>query len=593
MKEQKTRIAVIDYDKCQPEKCNYLCIRVCPINKMDKECIVKSELTQKPLISEDLCTGCGICVQKCPFHAIHVINLSVSLKEPIHQFSQNSFRLYRLPFPRKGEVLGLVGKNGVGKTTALKILSGKLIPNLGDYAEPASFDKVIDFFKGKEIQSFFKNLKSEGITVSFKPQNIEELPRIAKGKVKELLKKVDERKKFSEAVHFFNLENSLERSLSELSGGELQRVAIAAAWLKDAEIYSFDEPSSFLDVSERLKMAKALRALTAEGKGVLVIEHDLAVLDYLSDFTHIFFGTPAVYGVVSSPKTVRAGINEFLEGFISDENLRFRDHAIKFAVRPPVEESKRSVVIEYGALEKTFPSFSLSTDAGHLRKGEVVGILGPNAIGKTTFVKMLAGLEPATKGEVDKTLKIAFKPQHIAAQKNFTVEELLNKAGIDRELFKLEVDRRLNVSDLMEKNAADLSGGELQKVAVSLALCMNDADIFLLDEPSAFVDAEDRLKVAEAIKGVADTTGKPALVVDHDILFQDYVSERLIVFEGEPGKKGHALAPKSMHEGMNLFLKNLGITFRRDESSGRPRANKQDSVKDTEQKQKGEYYYTV
>ena len=107
------------------------------------------------------------------------------------------------------------------------------------------------------------------------------------------------------------------------------------------------------------------------------------------------------------------------------------------------------------------------------------------------------------------------------------------------------------------------------------------------------IDVEDRLRVADAIKSVVDVREKIAMVVDHDILFQDYVSDRLMVFEGEPGRKGLGKAPVAMHEGMNSFLKSMGTSFRRDTATGRPRANKENSVKDKEQKKKGEYYYAL
>lgn len=588
--QKKLRLAIIDYDKCDTENCGVICLKSCPGVRMKQDTIIINPETGKPNISEDLCTGCGICVHKCPTNAISIINLTSELASPLHQYGQNEFRLYRLPLPKEGSVVGLIGKNATGKSTALKIISGEIIPNLGRYDENPSYDSAIEFFKGKELQAFFEKLRDKGVKISSKPQNIDELPKIAKGNVGELLKKVDERKKLKEVEEQLNLTHLLERSLAELSGGELQRTAIAAAVLKDADIYAFDEPSSYLDVSERLKIAKIIRSLAESGKSVIVIEHDLAVLDYLSDYIHILYGKPAAYGIVSNPKSLRNGINEFLEGFISDENVRFRSKEIKFEVRPPSSPEKGEVIAEYPALKKKFSNFELSTEAGELHAGEVIGILGPNAIGKTTFVKMLASELQPDEGKIDFKLRVSHKPQYIIPEKGITVRQLFSGIKYDKELFKAEIDRRLGITELNEKNLTELSGGELQRVAVALALS-RDADLMLLDEPSAFVDVEDRLKVADAIRAVVEKTGKTAMVVDHDILFQDYVSSRLMIFEGEQGRKGKALKPMPMHEGMNLFLKNLNISFRRDPETGRPRANKPDSVKDAEQKKEGEYYY--
>jgi ATP-binding cassette, sub-family E, member 1 len=592
--DERKRLAVIDYNKCSPESCgNFLCERLCPINRQGAECITIDKEKNRPVISEQLCTACQICSNKCPRNAISIINLTANVSNPLHQFGKNSFRVFRMPYPKKGEVIGLIGKNGLGKSTLLNILSGNLIPNLGDYKEKPSLNKVIDFFAGKELNLFFKELNEKGIKISFKPQNIDLLPSMIKGKVKDLLLKSNEKNNLNELISKLELEKILERDLKNLSGGELQRVSIAAAAGKKADIYAFDEPSSYLDVSQRLKAAELISSLANENTSVLVIEHDLALLDYLSDLVHIVFGKPAVYGVVSNPKSTRNGINEFLDGFIKDENLKFRGYELKFSVRPPADYKKKNLLGDYPAFKKSFKDFSLKVEEGKLFQAEAIGILGANAIGKTTFVKILAGVEKADEENVSLGLKVSYKPQYIIPEKNISVQELFDLNKIDKSIFKTQINRRLNVNELSEKKVEQLSGGELQKVAVSLALAREDYDLLLLDEPSAFVDAEDRVAMAETIRGVIDERNKTAFIVDHDILFIDYVSDRLMVFDGIPSIKGNARKPVAMHEGMNSFLKQMNISFRRDSDSGRPRANKLNSVKDREQKQRGEYYYKL
>jgi ATP-binding cassette subfamily E protein 1 len=136
----------------------------------------------------------------------------------------------------------------------------------------------------------------------------------------------------------------------------------------------------------------------------------------------------------------------------------------------------------------------------------------------------------------------------------------------------------------------ELSGGELQRVAIAACLCQ-DADMYILDEPSAHLDVEQRSMATRVIKRFAENNSKTAMVVDHDIYMIDMLSERLIVFEGEPAVYGKAHQPSSMQDGMNKFLANLDITFRRDEDTSRPRVNKKESRLDREQKSKGEYYY--
>ena len=589
------RLAVLEKDRCiNKEGCNFICGGMCPVNRSGKECIVLEEDSGKPIINEELCIGCNICVLKCPVKCIHIENLVQELNEnPVQRFGKNSFRVYRLPFAKKGSVVGIIGRNGIGKSTILKILSGQIIPNLGNYENEASYNSAIEFFKGKELQNFFTSIKEKSISVSFKPQNITAIPKVFKGKVITLLKKADERKKLVEISKELGIEKILERNISDLSGGELQRVAIAAACLKDADFYAFDEPTSYLDVRERLNAAKVMTALAEENKSVVVIEHDLAVLDYLSDYIHLLYGKKSVYGIVSNPKSVRNGINEFLDGYLKDENVRFRKKELKFSVTPSTDFKTKRIAAEYPSMKKKFRDFSLEIEGGNLREAEVLGVMGPNAIGKTTFVKMLAGAEIPDKGSIEIPLKVSYKPQYLVPEKGITVSNFIDSQDIDKSIFKNEVDRRLDITSIEDHYLDEISGGELQKVAVSVALSRNDSDLVLLDEPTAFVDVDDRLAMADTIRSVIDSKKKISLVVDHDILFQDYVSDRLIVFEGEPSVYGKAEKAVSMHEGMNKFLKSMKVTFRRDPSTGRPRANKFGSQLDQEQKKTGEYYYTV
>ena len=586
------RVAAVNRGRCQPKKCNSECIRYCPVMKNGTEVIEYGE-DGKIIIHEELCTGCGICVHKCPYGAISIINLPEELEEDlVHQYGENGFRLFRLPTPKKGQVVGILGQNGIGKTSAISILSGNLVPNLGRIDEKPEWDWIIDKYAGTELGDYLKKLADGKIRAAFKPQYVDKLPRAYKGKVGELLKKVEE-KDLDEVVQRLHMENIMQKNIGEISGGELQKVAITATMLKDADIYFFDEPASYLDISQRLEIAKIIRELSEE-KIVVVVEHDLAILDFLSDLVHLMYGKQGAYGVMANPRPVRNAINIYLSGFLPEENIRFRDKEIKFHPHPPKDMKESFVLIRYGELKKRLGNFELITSEGQIHQGEVIGVVGPNATGKTTFVKMLAGVLDPDEGWISAEAKVSYKPQYIKPDFEGTVYELLLSTieGFqDDNFFKIEIAHPLRLKDLYEKEVQSLSGGELQRVAI--ALCLGrDADIYLLDEPSAYLDAEERMNASKVIKRVMDKSGKSAMVVDHDVYLIDMVSDRIMVFSGEPGVKGIGEGPFHMRDGMNRFLKNVGITFRRDNDTKRPRINKLDSRLDREQKSKGEYYYS-
>ncbi len=560
---------------------------------MEEDTIIIDEKTKKPLISEELCSGCGICTNRCPFSAISVINLPEALDNPIHRFGQNMFELFGLPTLSDGSVIGMLGPNGIGKSTIMRILSGEMIPNLGNWeVSPKNWDNIIEYYKGSQLQKYFKDLSEGKIKVIHKPQMVDQLPKFVKGNVSELLSNADERGKFEEVVESLDLENVLKRKISNLSGGELQRVAIAASYVREGDFYYFDEPTSWLDVKQRLNAVKVIRSLADDGKSVMVIEHDLATLDAISDYIHILYGQTGAYGVVSQMKGVRVGINAYINGFLKEENVRIRKQPIEFNIRPPTPEDEGDPIVSYTNLEKSYEGFSLEAEAGEIFHDEIVTAFGSNGIGKTTFAKILANEVKPDAGKVGDDIKIAYKPQYIVSDFEGRVQDFLymNAPSFGSNIFKTEIMKPFSLEDILDKQVKDLSGGELQRLAVAVTLS-KDADIYLFDEPTAFLDVEQRLVAGKTIRKIVESKNAASLIVDHDIVFIDYISDRAMVFQGEPGLIGKATKPQDLRTSMNKFLKDLKITFRRDKETKRPRVNKLDSYLDREQKESGEYYY--
>ena len=627
--EGLTRVAIISDQKCKPKKCRQECRKKCPVVKLGKECIEVMPNSKLAYISEELCIGCGICVKQCPFQAIQIINLPKSLEsQQTHRYGPNSFKLHRLPMPRPGQVLGLVGTNGIGKSTALKILAGKQKPNLGNFESPPDWAEILVHWRGSELQNYFTKILEDNLKAIIKPQYVDHIPKAISGKVKGLLKQKCARDNQQWVMQELQLEHIADAHIDALSGGELQRFALAIVTVQQADVYMFDEPSSYLDVKQRLKAATTIRSITKDDAGadryVLVVEHDLAVLDYLSDYICCLYGTPSAYGVVTMPFSVREGINIFLAGFVPTENLRFREEELTFKLSVQADEQvemlkggKKSDLYQYPNMTKTMTgkaegdeearTFKLHVEQGSFTDSEIVVMLGENGTGKTTFIRMLAGLlksdeQVAAEEAGDEELalecgvpqlNVSYKPQMIAPKFQGTVRQLLHKKVRDAYIhpqFTTDVMKPMQMEAIMDNGVQNLSGGELQRTAI--VLCLGQAaDIYLIDEPSAYLDSEQRIAASRVMKRFIMHAKKTAFVVEHDFIMATYLADKVVVYDGLPGIETTAHSPQNLVSGMNTFLKLLNISFRRDPSNYRPRINKLDSVKDAEQKKSGNFFY--
>ncbi len=569
-----SKLAIIHKGKCKPEVCGHECKKYCPLEKQEQDsCII---INEKASIDEKTCVGCGICQKRCPLGAIEIINLpSIKEENLIHRYGNNGFALYGIPTPKQQSVIGLLGRNGIGKTTAVKILANQIKPNLG---KNATNEEIESFFKGCELLTYFKDLENKKI--AYKPQNLSLLSKDVI--VKDLLTQFGNIDKIDKLSEELSIKQILNNKMNELSGGELQRVAIIAASLKDADIYFFDEPLAYLDIEQRLRVSDYIRTLS-KNKIVFVVEHDLLILDYLTDYINIFFGSQGAFGVISTIKSSKNGVNSYLDGFLKDDNMRIREKPLLFNFTKNSPLSGQ-MIASWPKFKTEFKSgFKLEVLGGEIHKNHSIGILGKNGIGKTTFIKCLNGLqEVEINGEIKKLdlkLKVSYKPQYIEQDSDEMVREIVFREKITK---KLSVT--FNIGVLNSKKISELSGGELQRLSIARCLA-KEADVYFFDEPSAYLDVEERISTAKAIKEIMMEKESTAFIVDHDLLLISYVADSIINFNGDSGIKGISSKIESFEVGISNLLKSLDITLRKEKDTGRPRINKKYSVLDREQKE--------
>lgn len=577
---KKNYTAIIDQDNVTQEVKD-IAVKYDPLNRSGGEGFHVNQDGELKIEEEKVMKSHRIIQDKIDNDSIRIVELPSESGQLMHQYGRNEFRIYNLPKPVEGDVIGLLGKNGIGKTTALEILSGELLPNLGMHEDPPNLQDVVGSLSESVLVEHLRKAQDDNISVSRKPQIASDYT------MDKVVSDVLNISSDDDMAKNLSIDGLLNKRLSSLSGGELQRVLICNALNVEADVYIFDEPSSFLDVGQRVDTSEVISNNVEEDSTTFVVDHDLTFLESLCDKVHILYGETNNYGVVSNPSSTRNGINDYVKGYVSGDDVKIRSEQFKFEIRSSEDKQLEDNRISYPDFDVTLGDFDLSVSGGDIMESQVVGILGENGLGKTTYAKALAGQFDTIE---DFDFRVSYKPQYLeATNENISPDTYVSQiSNIDRSTMK-DMNRRLNIDNLMNQKLGNMSGGELQKLSVSICLS-RQADVYLLDEPSAYLDVETRNKMAQLLKTHSNKTSDPILVIDHDIFFISTVSDDVVVFSGVPGDHGEATPVIDLKEGMNTFLSEMDITLRKDRDTKRPKFNSKGSQLDRKQRKSGEFY---
>ncbi|KAJ4879436.1 ABC transporter E family member 1 [Raphanus sativus] len=529
-------------------------------------------------------------------------------KSRIHSYGPNSFKLHRLPVPVRGDIVGLVGPRSIGKTTALKILAGELTPNLGRFNDPPlDWLTIRTHLHDKHLRRFLAQVVNHKLKVVFKPQQVpQDYMGLAVG---EILRKVDDRKDLRALILCFLDLKTPSVKFHHLDIRAQHRVTLAAALLQDADVYIFDDISSFLDMRQRFMVAQLIRSLKTAKSYVIVVDNDLSVIDYVSDYMYIMYGEPEAYGVFSEQYfDVETGIEFYLRGFDPIEDNLIRGDPLIFERHlEPDPEPLIGRRYSYPHMTTNHLKHKMKVEGGNLHDCQIHLVLGDQGTGKSTFIKLLAGFLPPDGVEpwCPEYLK-SYKPKKISFIRACTVRAALETRCFHHR-FVSDVIEPLQIDRLMGRKLTSLSPGERQRVAITFCL-MKDAHVYLIDEPSLDLDSDMRIRVALAIRKHILRIQRAAVVVENDFLMAAYLADKVILVEpsidtasclprdiARPVSGFSVSSPCDRVAGFNLLLEKLNITFRQVPDSSRltPRVNKAGSMEDKTQKLNGNFYYNL
>ncbi len=395
---------------------------------------------------------------------------------------------------KEGDILLVHGVSGSGKTTLLRVLAGVM----GRYVN--GWYKGIVKINDRNLYELDSRTIIELIAYIAQEPWYGILSPTVEGEVivNQLLVEKYNRKKINSILKRFGLRDLEKRLTYTLSAGETQRLLLASNTIRKTKIYLFDEPSSYLDEEARKILVEEAIRLVEDGAIIVVVDHYIDLWwDYLSKILVLEKGRQLYFG---------------------DPDLQVIRSVMETGLKKP-ERSSTDVLVSLSSIYYKYPGtrFYVIRDLSFdVKRSSITWVKGPNGTGKTTLLKIIAGLLKPSKGVVKRKGRAIYIPENpLLFFSEPTVREEVYAGAINRELVDELVDV-FNLRPLLDRKLKHTSSGERRRVAIVSALTRG-YDIICIDEPTAGLDLENRLKILETLVRVAEE-GYTVIVAGHDPL---------------------------------------------------------------------------
>lgn len=435
----------------------------------------------------------------------------------------------------KGECILLTGVSGSGKSTLIHLMNG-LIPTLYE----GQLEGEI-LFKNKDLKDI------ESYDISKNIGYVSQDPRghfFTTNTTSELVFSMENygiplnemKKKYSELVNLLELEKLVDKNIIYISSGERQKIAIGCSLSLEPEIIILDEPSSNLDFHMTKKLKQLIEKLKTKGYTIIIAEHRMYYIQDLIDRVFVINNGKVIEKTISDLKSNNEVPLRSLDIF----NLELENISCK----------NKELLMEINNI--TYKNI-LSNITTTIYKGDVIGLIGKNGVGKTTLLRLLSNIMKPNKGKIVGKV-VPFLVMQDMDYQFFTesVESEMKFGSADNDLEKINsLLMKLGLIEFKDKIPFELSGGQKQRLLIAISALAN-VNLLMFDEPTSGLDYVNMTKVSGILKDLSKNSA--LIVATHDIEFLYKTCNRVVYLDDKVIKEDFYLNLENKKKVNNIFI---------------------------------------